>query len=77
MSSYEYEKNYFTAEQEFKVKTIERIKKGENKQILKEHKMSKNMIESGLMGSGHGSYGFHQKYYMHYHYFIVLIFLRL
>jgi hypothetical protein len=46
---YEYEKNYFTAEQEFKVKTIERIKKGENKQILKEHKMSKNMIESGLM----------------------------
>jgi hypothetical protein len=48
---YEYEKNYFTAEQEFKVKTIERIKKGENKQILKEHKMSKNMIESGLMGS--------------------------
>jgi hypothetical protein len=52
LSCYEYEKNYFTAEQEFKVKTIERIKKGENKQILKEHKMSKNMIESGLMGSG-------------------------
>jgi len=52
LSRYEYEKNYFTAEQEFKVKTIERIKKGENKQILKEHKMSKNMIESGLMGSG-------------------------
>ena len=51
LSGYEYEKNYFTAEQEFKVKTIERIKKGENKQILKEHKMSKNMIESGLMGS--------------------------
>ncbi len=51
LSCYEYEKNYFTAEQEFKVKTIERIKKGENKQILKEHKMSKNMIESGLMGS--------------------------
>jgi hypothetical protein len=54
LSSYEYEKNYFTAEQEFKVKTIERIKKGENKQILKEHRMSKNMIESGLMGSGSG-----------------------
>jgi hypothetical protein len=54
LSSYEYEKNYFTAEQEFKVKTIERIKKGENKQILKEHRMSKNMIESGLMGSGPG-----------------------
>ena len=52
LSGYEYEKNYFTAEQEFKVKTIERIKKGENKQILKEHKMSKNMIESGLMRSG-------------------------
>jgi hypothetical protein len=52
LSGYEYEKNYFTAEQEFKVKTIERIKKGENKQILKEHKMSKNMIESGLMGAG-------------------------
>lgn len=52
---YEYEKNYFTAEHEFKVKTIERIKKGENKQILKEHKMSKNMIESGLMGAGSGS----------------------
>jgi hypothetical protein len=52
LSGYEYEKNYFTTEQEFKVKTIERIKKGENKQILKEHKMSKNMIESGLMGSG-------------------------
>jgi len=55
LAQYEYEKNYFTAEQEFKVKTIERIKKGENKQILKEHKMSKNMIESGLMGSGSGS----------------------
>jgi len=54
VGKYEYEKNYFTAEQEFKVKTIERIKKGENKQILKEHKMSKNMIESGLMGSGLG-----------------------
>ena len=52
LSGYEYEKNYFTAEQEFKVKTIEQIKKGENKQILKEHKMSKNMIESGLMRSG-------------------------
>jgi hypothetical protein len=51
LGQYEYEKNYFTAEQEFKVKTIERIKKGENKQILKQHKMSKNMIESGLMGS--------------------------
>lgn len=61
LSSYEYEKNYFTAEQEFKVKTIERIKKGENKQILKEHKMSKNMIESGLMGSGHGYYGISPK----------------
>ena len=55
LAKYEYEKNYFTTEQEFKVKTIERIKKGENKQILKEHKMSKNMIESGLMGSGSGS----------------------
>lgn len=54
VGKYEYEKNYFTAEQEFKVKTIEQIKKGENKQILKEHKMSKNMIESGLMGSGSG-----------------------
>jgi hypothetical protein len=51
LSKYEYEKNYFTAEQEFKIKTIERIKKGENKQTLKEHKMSKNMIESGLMGT--------------------------
>lgn len=51
LGQYEYEKNYFTAEQEFKVKTIEQIKKGENKQILKEHKMSKNMIETGLMGS--------------------------
>jgi hypothetical protein len=51
LSGYEYEKNYFTAEQEFKVKIIERIKRGENKQILKQHKMSKNMIESGLMGS--------------------------
>jgi hypothetical protein len=51
LGQYEYEKNYFTAEQEFKVKTIERIKRGESKQILKEHKMSKNMIESGLMGS--------------------------
>ena len=51
LGQYEYEKNYFTGEQEFKVKTIERIKKGENKQILKQHKMSKNMIESGLMGS--------------------------
>ena len=51
LSGYEYEKNYFTAEQEFKVKIIERIKNGENKQILKQHKMSKNMIESGLMGS--------------------------
>ena len=50
LSGYEYEKNYFTAEQEFKVKIIERIKNGENKQILKQHKMSKNMIESGLMG---------------------------
>ena len=55
LSGYEYEKNYFTAEQEFKVKTIERVKKGENKQILKEHKMSKNMIESGLMGSSGAS----------------------
>jgi len=55
LSGYEYEKNYFTAEQEFKVKTIERIKKGENKQILKQHKMSKNMIESGLMGSASSS----------------------
>jgi hypothetical protein len=55
LGHYEYEKNYFTAEQEFKVKTIERIKKGENKQILKEHKMSKNMIESGLMGSASSS----------------------
>lgn len=51
---YECEKNYFTAEQEFKVKTIEQIKSGHNKQILKEHKMSKNMIESGLMGVGAG-----------------------
>jgi hypothetical protein len=51
LGQYEYEKNYFVAEQEFKVKTIERIKKGENKHILKQHKMSKNMIETGLMRS--------------------------
>jgi hypothetical protein len=61
LSCYEYEKNYFTAEQEFKVKTIERIKKGENKQILKEHKMSKNMIESGLMVMGSKSSGISPK----------------
>jgi hypothetical protein len=54
LAKYECEKNYFTAEQEFKVKTIEQIKSGQNKQILKEHKMSKNMIESGLMGVGVG-----------------------
>ena len=61
LAKYEYEKNYFTIEQEFKVKTIERIKKGENKQILKEHKMSKNMIEAGLMVSGSGSSGISPK----------------
>ena len=48
-SSYEYETNYFTAEQQFKIQTVERVKKGENKNILKEHKISKNYFESGLM----------------------------
>ncbi len=48
-SCYEYEKNYFTAEQQFKIQTIERVKKGENKNILKENKISKNSFESGLM----------------------------
>jgi hypothetical protein len=47
--SYEYETNYFTAEQQFKIQTIERIKKGENKNILKENKISKNFLEGGLM----------------------------
>jgi|LakMenEpi03Aug12_release.lakeMendotaPanAssembly.Ray.scaffolds.fasta_scaffold26943_5 hypothetical protein len=47
--SYEYETNYFTAEQQFKIQTIERIKKGENKNLLKENKISKNFLEGGLM----------------------------
>lgn len=47
--AYEYETNYFTAEQQFKIQTIERVKKGENKHILKENKISKNFLEGGLM----------------------------
>ena len=49
-SSYEYESNYFTAEQQFKIQTIEKVKRGEGKAGLKEHKISKTCFESGLMG---------------------------
>jgi len=49
-ASYEYESNYFTAEQQFKIQTIEKIKKGEGKVKLKENKISKTCFESGLMG---------------------------
>lgn len=50
-ASYEYESNYFTAEQQFKIQTIEKVKRGENKAVLKEHKISKSCFESGLMGA--------------------------
>lgn len=50
-ASYEYESNYFTAEQKFKIQTIEKVKKGENKIVFKENKISKTSFESGLMGS--------------------------
>lgn len=55
ISKYDYETNYFTAEQLFKVKTIERIKGGENKKVLKDNKISKNYIESGLMNMSSSS----------------------
>ena len=48
--SYEYETNYFTAEQQFKIQTVEKVKRGDNKQILKDNKISKNCFESGIMG---------------------------
>jgi hypothetical protein len=48
-ASYEFESNYFTAEQQFKIQTIEKVKKGENKTVLKEHKISKTCFESGLV----------------------------
>jgi hypothetical protein len=48
-NSYEYETNYFTAEQQFKIRTVEKVKTGENKQILKDNKISKKYFESGLM----------------------------
>jgi hypothetical protein len=44
-ASYEYESNYFTAEQQFKIQTIEKVKKGEGKAALKEHKISKTCFE--------------------------------
>ena len=50
LASYEYELNYFTAEQQFKIQTIEKVKRGEGKAGLKEHKISKTSFESGLMG---------------------------
>lgn len=50
-ASYEFESNYFTAEQQFKIQTIEKVKKGENKTILKEHKISKTCFESGLVSA--------------------------
>jgi hypothetical protein len=50
-SSYEYESNYFTAEQQFKIQTVEKVKKGENKAALKEHKISRSCLESGLIGN--------------------------
>jgi len=49
--SYEYETNYFTAEQQFKIQTVEKVKKGDNKQLLKDNKISKNSFESGVMGT--------------------------
>ena len=50
-NSYEYETNYFTAEQQFKVETVEKVKRGDNKQILKDNKISKKCFESGVMGN--------------------------
>lgn len=50
-AAYEYESNYFTAEQQFKIQTIEKVKKGENKSAFKENKISKTSFESGLMGN--------------------------
>ena len=50
-SSYEFESNYFTAEQQFKIQTIEKVKKGENKATLKEHKISRSCLEAGLIGN--------------------------
>jgi hypothetical protein len=50
-ASYEYESNYFTAEQQFKIQTIEKVKKGEGKSSLKEYKISKTCFESGLLAS--------------------------
>lgn len=50
-NSYEYETNYFTAEQQFKIQTVEKVKRGDNKQILKDNKISKKYFESGLMES--------------------------
>jgi hypothetical protein len=50
-AAYEYESNYFTAEQQFKIQTIERVKRGENKLVFKENKISKAYFESGLMGN--------------------------
>lgn len=49
-ASYEFESNYFTAEQQFKIQTIEKVKKGEGKAGLKEHKISKTCFEGGLLG---------------------------
>jgi hypothetical protein len=49
-ASYEYESNYFTSEQQFKIQTIEKVKKGEGKNNLKENKISKMCFESGLLG---------------------------
>ena len=50
-ASYEFETNYFTAEQQFKIQTIEKVKRGENKAALKEHKISKTCFESGLVSA--------------------------
>lgn len=50
-AAYEYESNYFTAEQQFKIQTIERVKRGENKLVFKENKISKAYFESGLMAN--------------------------
>lgn len=50
-ASYEFESNYFTAEQQFKIQTIEKVKRGENKAALKEHKISKTCFESGLVSA--------------------------
>ena len=49
-ASYEYESNYFTAEQQFKIQTIEKVKRGEGKEALKKHKISKTCFEGGLLG---------------------------